>query len=77
MCLHLRPVDPLPQETARVAKTAFPKGNTLMKMRDELLGIWSYDPGFDASVRNLKHVARYVTVLASPRVREKVLRKDG
>jgi len=36
MCLHPRPVDPVPQETARVAKTAFPKGNTLMKMRDEL-----------------------------------------
>jgi hypothetical protein len=35
------------------------------------------DPGFDASVRNLKHVARYVTVLASPRVSEEVLRKDG
>jgi transposase len=36
MCLHPRPVDPIPQETARVAKTAFPKGNTLMKMRNEL-----------------------------------------
>ena len=35
------------------------------------------EPGFDASVRNLNHVARYVTVLASPRVSEEVLRKDG
>ena len=36
MCLHPRPVDPVPEETSRVAKAAFPKGNTLMKMRDEL-----------------------------------------
>ena len=36
MCLHTRPVDPVPKETARVARAAFPKGNTLMKMRDEL-----------------------------------------
>ncbi len=36
MCLHPRPVDPVPEETARVARAAFPKGNTLMKMRDEL-----------------------------------------
>ena len=36
MCLHPRPVDPVPEETARVARAAFPKGNTLMRMRDEL-----------------------------------------
>jgi transposase len=36
MCLHPRPVDPVPEETSRVAKAAFPKGNTLMKIRDEL-----------------------------------------
>ncbi len=36
MCLHPRPVNPVPEETARVARTAFPKGNTLMRMKDEL-----------------------------------------
>lgn len=36
MCLHPRPVDPVPEETARVARAAFPRGNTYMKMRDEL-----------------------------------------
>jgi transposase len=36
MCLHPRPVDPVPEETARVARAAFPKGNTLMRMREEL-----------------------------------------
>ena len=36
MCLHPRPVDPVPEETARVARAAFRKGNTYMRMRDEL-----------------------------------------
>ena len=36
MCLHPRSVDPVPQETARVAKAAFPKGTVYMTMRDEL-----------------------------------------
>src|SRR5215210_3272609 len=36
MCLHPRSVDPVPKETARVAKAAFPKGTTYMTMRDEL-----------------------------------------
>lgn len=31
-----RLVDPVPEEIARVAKAAFPKSNTLMRMRDEL-----------------------------------------
>jgi len=43
MCLHPRPVDPLPEETSRVAKAAFPKGNTLMKMRDVLETIFEDD----------------------------------
>jgi transposase len=43
MCLHPRPVDPVPEETSRVAKAAFPKGNTLMKMRDELETIFEDD----------------------------------
>ncbi len=40
MCLHPRPVDSVPEETARVAGAAFPKGNTFMKMRDELGAIF-------------------------------------
>ena len=31
---HLRP--PVPEETARVAHAAFPKGNTYLRLRDEL-----------------------------------------
>ncbi len=36
MCLHPRSVDPVPEETTRVARAAFPKGTTYMTMRDEL-----------------------------------------
>ena len=36
MCLHPHSVEPVPEETARVAKAAFPKGTTYMTMRDEL-----------------------------------------
>ncbi len=36
MCLHPRPVDPVPERTARVARAAFPNGNPYMRMRDEL-----------------------------------------
>ena len=36
--MSLRPcaIEPIPQQTIRVACAAFPKGNTYMKMRDEL-----------------------------------------
>src|SRR5579859_6616345 len=36
MSLKLEPVGSIPAETARVAKAAFPKRNSIMKMRDEL-----------------------------------------
>lgn len=36
MCLHPRSVDPVPEQTARVARAAFPKGTIYMTMRDEL-----------------------------------------
>ncbi len=36
MCLHPRPVEPVPEETARVAHAAFPRGSTYLRMREEL-----------------------------------------
>ncbi len=36
MSMHPQPITPVPQDTARVARAAFPKGNMYMKMRDEL-----------------------------------------
>ena len=36
--MSLRPeeIPPVPEETCRVAQAAFPRGNTYMRMRDEL-----------------------------------------
>ena len=36
MCLHPSPIDPVPEQTARVARAAFRKGNLYLQMRDEL-----------------------------------------
>jgi transposase len=36
MSLKSQTIEPIPEETARIAKAAFPKGNTMMKIRDEL-----------------------------------------
>ena len=36
MSMHPQPIDPIPEETARVAHAAFPKGNPYMRMRDDL-----------------------------------------
>ena len=40
MSLRPEPIRPVPEETARVARAAFPKGNAFMQMRDELGVIW-------------------------------------
>jgi len=36
MALHVVPVGSVPDETMRVARAAFPKGNVYMQMRDVL-----------------------------------------
>jgi hypothetical protein len=36
MSLRPQPSDAIPDETQRVARAAFPKGNVYMRMRDEL-----------------------------------------
>jgi transposase len=36
MSLHAQPAYPIPEETRRVAKSIFPDGNLVMRMRDEL-----------------------------------------
>jgi transposase len=36
MSLHPQEVPPVPEETIRVARAAFPRGNVFMRMRDEL-----------------------------------------
>lgn len=36
MSLRPQPIGPIPEETARVTKAAFPGGNLSMRIRDEL-----------------------------------------
>ncbi|MEH2105683.1 MAG: transposase [Nostoc sp.] len=45
MCLHPEEIPPIPDETVRVAKAAFPKGNLYMRLRDEL-GVFYKDEDF-------------------------------
>jgi transposase len=40
MSMHPQPIAPVPEDTARVAHAAFPKGNMYMKIRDELGAIY-------------------------------------
>ena len=41
MSLHPRPIDPIPEVTARIARQAFPKGNRYILLRDELGTIYT------------------------------------
>lgn len=41
MTLHPEPMGPIPEETLRVARAAFPKGNIYMRMRDELGALYT------------------------------------
>jgi hypothetical protein len=43
MSLQLHPIGPIPEETERVARSAFPKSNIYLRLRDELGAI--YDDG--------------------------------
>jgi len=43
MTLHPQPVDPVPEDTARVARAAFRRGNPYMTMRDAFGGIFTDD----------------------------------
>ncbi len=40
MSLHPQPIPPVPDETVRVARAAFPKGNIYLKIRDTLGSIY-------------------------------------
>lgn len=40
MSMHPQPIGPVPQDTARVAQAAFPKGNVYIQMRNVLETIY-------------------------------------
>src|SRR5579883_108113 len=41
MSVHTQPINPVPEETARVARLAFPKGNRYLTLRDEIGTIYT------------------------------------
>ena len=45
MSLKPQEIEPIPKETVRIVSRAFPEGNTMMKMRDEL-GVFFADEQF-------------------------------
>jgi transposase len=47
MSLHPHRNDPIPEETVRIARTAYPKGNVYLRMRDEL-GVLFEDEAFSS-----------------------------
>jgi transposase len=47
MSLKPQPIGPVPEDTVQVAQSAFPQGNTYMRMRDEFGSLFS-DPQFAA-----------------------------
>ena len=49
-CLKPDPIQPVPEETARVARAAFRKGNPLLSLRDELGAIFA-DADFANGIR--------------------------
>jgi transposase len=43
MSLRPEPIDPVPEQTVRVARAAFPKGNPYLSLRDEMGSIFQDD----------------------------------
>jgi transposase len=41
MTLHPQPIGPVPEETVRVARAAFPRANSCLRLRDELGTLFS------------------------------------
>ncbi len=43
MSMKPTPIPPVPEETARIARTAFPKSSVVMQLRDELGSLYTDD----------------------------------
>jgi len=41
MSLHSKAIEPVPEETARIARAAFPKGNVYLRLRDEIGSLYT------------------------------------
>jgi transposase len=58
MSIHTQPIKPIPEETARVAHLAFPKGNRYLTLRDALGTVYK-DQDFIDLFRQLRSVRRF------------------
>ena len=69
MSLKPCPIQPVPEETARVARAAFPKGNPYLTLRDELGTIYHDEV---SSIHPFVDTLRFIRlVLRSQRWRRK------
>ena len=68
MSLQPQMIWEVPEETEKVARAAFPKGNIYIRMRDKL-GVFFRDDQFDASWHNERLVAGAVAALVAWRTR--------
>ena len=41
MSLHSKSIEPVPEETARIARAAFPRGNGYLRLRDEIGSLYT------------------------------------
>ena len=57
MSLQPQAIPPVPEETSRVVRAAFPKGNRYMRMRDEL-GVFFSDQAFAHLYPKCGHAAQ-------------------
>jgi hypothetical protein len=64
MSMHPSPIESVPEETARVARAAFRRGNLLMRIRDEI-GIL-YDDRMFASLLSLLLDDGFFVLLCAP-----------
>jgi len=71
MTLHPQAIAPIPEETVRVARVAFPKGNLNLRMRDEL-GVFFSDTDFAQLYPQCGHLAEAPWRLALLRVMQYV-----
>ena len=54
MSMRPSPIEPVPAETARIARAAFRKGNRLMRMRDEILAEYGFIFPIEKTNENFK-----------------------
>jgi len=66
MSLHRHPIDPIPEETTRVARAAFPKSNRYMCMRESSASSTTTRPSLLCSQRDAWHTRPVARAVDAP-----------